>query len=68
LFANAADANDMASVLVDGFTGIALTKETAVGRYPLQTVDMLKSIIRTYEGFQTGDLTTQSYLDNQDKS
>jgi|SRR3989344_2914640 len=42
---NVADTNDMINTLIDGASGIALTKETAVGKYPLQTVDMLKKIM-----------------------
>lgn len=42
---NAADANDMVNTLLDGATGIALTKETAVGKYPIETVEMLGKII-----------------------
>jgi pyruvate kinase len=43
---NAADANDMVNTLLDGATGIALTKETAVGKYPLETIEMMNKIIR----------------------
>ena len=46
---NAADANDMVNTLLDGATGIALTKETAVGKYPLETVDMMNKIINQVE-------------------
>ncbi len=42
---NAADANDIVNTLLDGATGIALTKETAVGKYPIQTVEMMNKII-----------------------
>ena len=51
---NAADANDMVNTLLDGVTGIALTRETAIGKYPIQTVDMLKRIIERVEMYIEG--------------
>ena len=39
----------MVNTLIDGATGIALTKETAVGKYPLETVDMLRTIMDLVE-------------------
>ena len=63
---NAADANDIANTLLDGITGIALTKETAVGKYPIQTVDMLRSIINTYESYMADNLLPRNHF--KDKS
>jgi pyruvate kinase len=42
---NRAEVNDIINTLLDGATGIALTKETAVGKYPVETVNMLISLI-----------------------
>lgn len=40
------EVNDITSTLLDGANGFVLTKETAVGRYPVETVNTLKSLIR----------------------
>jgi len=40
-----AEVNDIINTLLDGVTGIALTKETAVGKYPVETVNMLFNLI-----------------------
>ena len=42
---NQAEINDIANILLDGASGIALTKETAVGKYPLETVARLAAIM-----------------------
>lgn len=42
---NRAEVNDIINTLLDGATGIALTKETAVGKYPVETVNMLNTLI-----------------------
>jgi len=42
---NRAEVNDIINTLLDGATGIALTKETAVGNYPVETVNMLTTLI-----------------------
>ena len=48
---NQAEINDVANILLDGAEGIALTKETAVGKYPLETVSRLAAIIKETENF-----------------
>lgn len=35
------EVNDIINTILDGATGIALTKETAIGNYPLETLNML---------------------------
>jgi pyruvate kinase len=40
------EVNDIINTLLDGSTGIALTKETAVGKYPVETVNMLVNLIK----------------------
>lgn len=42
---NKAEVNDIINTILDGATGIALTKETAVGKYPIETVNMLSNLI-----------------------
>ena len=39
------EANDIVNTLLDGATGIALTKETATGNYPVETVNTLLTLI-----------------------
>ena len=46
---NRAEVNDIVNTILDGATGIALTKETAVGKYPVETVNTLKTLIRQIE-------------------
>lgn len=41
-----AEVNDIINTLLDGATGIALTKETATGKYPVETVNMLSLLIK----------------------
>ena len=62
---NAADANDMISTLLDGADGIALTKETATGKYPVETVDMLIKMIEVSNNFKTRNyLFTPHFLED----
>lgn len=48
-----AEVNDIINTLLDGVSGIALTKETAVGKYPIETVNML-SVLMKQTGFLDG--------------
>ena len=43
-----AEANDVASTLLMGASGLVLAAETAIGEYPIEAVDMLNSIIKQY--------------------
>ncbi len=43
------EVNDVINIFLDGATGIALTKETAVGNYPVETVNMLTTLIEQLE-------------------
>jgi len=61
---NAADANDIINTLIDGASGIALTKETAIGKYPIETVNMLTKMIEVSERFREGrHLFTPNFLE-----
>ncbi|MBI3299562.1 MAG: sulfate adenylyltransferase [Elusimicrobia bacterium] len=41
-----AEANDIVSTILSGVTGFVLTKETAVGKYPVETVNMMNALVR----------------------
>lgn len=41
-----AEVNDVINTILDGATGLVLTKETAVGEYPLETINMLHTLIQ----------------------
>lgn len=41
-----AEASDIVNSIIDGVSGFVLTKETAVGRYPVETVNMLNALIQ----------------------
>jgi pyruvate kinase len=42
---NRAEVNDIINTILDGATGIALTKEVAVGKYPVEVVNMALNLI-----------------------
>jgi len=46
---NRAEVNDVINILADGATGLVLTKETAVGNNPIETVNMASSLALHYE-------------------
>ncbi len=46
---NKSEVNDIINTLLDGASGIALTKETAVGKYPVETVNILLVLIKQIE-------------------
>ena len=41
-----AEVNDIVNTVLDGVGGFVLTSETAIGRYPVETVNMLHSLIK----------------------
>ena len=43
-----AEINDTINTLLDGATGLVLAAETAIGNNPVECVDILRTIIRTY--------------------
>lgn len=51
-----AEVNDIINTFLDGATGIALTKETAVGKYPVETVNMLSLLIKQLEFLGDGEV------------
>jgi len=50
---NRAEVTDIVNIVLDGATGIALTKETAVGKYPVETVNMLFTILKQFGYLKT---------------
>ncbi len=56
------EVNDIVNTLLDGATGIALTKETAVGNYPLETVSMLSSIMNQINYLELNEDSTKKEL------
>jgi len=67
-----AEVNDIINTFLDGATAIALTKETAVGKYPVETVNTLVNLINQFE-FLTDDkedlltkIEKTNYLNSED--
>jgi pyruvate kinase len=44
-----AEANDVASTLLMGASGLVLAAETAIGQYPVESVEMITAIIKQFE-------------------
>ncbi len=44
-----AEANDVASTLLMGASGLVLAAETAIGNYPVESVKLIKAIIKQFE-------------------
>jgi len=44
-----AEANDVASTLLMGASGLVLAAETAIGQYPVELVEMIAAIIKQFE-------------------
>lgn len=47
-----AELNDIYNTLVDGASGLVLAAETAIGKYPLQSVLIAKNLINCYNYFE----------------
>lgn len=48
-FPSRAEVNDIVSTLLDGANGLVLAAETAIGRYPVRCVSMVRRLINQYE-------------------
>jgi len=44
-----AEANDVASTLLMGASGLVLAAETAIGKYPVESVEMVNSIVQQFD-------------------
>ena len=49
-----AELNDVINTLIDGATGLVLAAETAIGKYPVAAVDILRSLISCYTNSLSG--------------
>ncbi len=56
-----AEVNDIVNTVLDGVGGFVLTSETAVGRYPVETVNMLQNLINQGQLALAHSLSKKSY-------
>ncbi|MBN3040443.1 MAG: hypothetical protein JW867_04885 [Candidatus Omnitrophica bacterium] len=54
-----AEVNDIANTLLDGANGLVLAAETAVGRYPIDCVNMVQKLIEQHEHDQKSQFAFQ---------
>ena len=54
-----AEASDVANAILDGSDALMLSAESAVGKYPVQTVEVMKRIIHTAEASQRPPIITR---------
>jgi len=58
-----AEVNDVISTLDMGASGLVLAAETAIGKYPVECVEMISRLIRQYE-YWTPNTSIQELLLN----
>jgi pyruvate kinase len=58
-----AEVNDVISTLMDGANGLVLAAETAVGRFPVKSVEMIRSLINQLECW-TPNTSIEELLEN----
>jgi pyruvate kinase len=46
-----AEVSDVANAIIDGTNFVMLSAETAVGQYPVETVDMMNNVIKFTERY-----------------
>lgn len=57
-----AETSDIVNSIIDGVSGFVLTKETAVGRYPVETVNMLNALIQQGKMGLRHSIKTDAYF------
>ena len=58
-----AEANDVASTLLMGASGLVLAAETAIGKFPIESVDMINLIIKQYNQW-TPESSLKEFITN----
>jgi pyruvate kinase len=59
-----AEASDVSNAILDGSDAVMLSGETAVGRYPVKTVEMMRRIAQTTESSQLYQYSNEQKKDN----
>ncbi|MBU0548115.1 MAG: pyruvate kinase [Candidatus Omnitrophica bacterium] len=54
-----AEVTDVANAIIDGTDFVMLSAESAVGKYPVETVDMMNNIIKFTEGYLKAKKTSE---------
>ncbi len=57
-----AEVSDVANAILDGTTAVMLSEETAIGEYPVETVEIMAKIAATVEPSMAGKRHAQSHL------
>jgi pyruvate kinase len=59
---NRAEINDIYNTLLDGASGLVLAAETAIGKYPIASISIVKNVINFYNSFEVNkDISNKNY-------
>jgi pyruvate kinase len=58
-----AEVNDIINTLLDGASGLVLAAETAIGQYPVQTIDFMRSLCNETASIEASGLLRQDDAD-----
>lgn len=61
-----AEVNDVINTILDGAFGLTLSAETAIGKYPMDCINMLNRLIIQAELAKTSDLESSNYILDMD--